>query len=597
MIRLKLLVIVFSLTWVVILGRVYFITIKSNERYAKLAENNTIKKEPIIPVRGIIYDRNNEPLAINKLGFSIELSPHLSYIKGEEILDETINFIVQELQGFDFAELKERYKKLDSPYNHENVDIIPFINYEDFTEHYTKMSLKEHLHIRPTTLRHYPNGKIASHILGYVSNADKYDRDIPRETRIIGAIGKTGLEKFYNKELEGTLGEREYQVTAYNEEITELSRTEASTNQDLILHLDIRLQRFIHEMFGEQKSGAVIVMDATNGGIIAAGSYPEYDINKFVTGISPKEWKEMIEDFNHPFINKISNSLYPPGSIIKPNVALEFLEHPSIDRFTTFDCSGNFEFGNRNFRCWKLSGHGKVNLRKSLRESCDIYYYKGSQRVGINSIADKLKAFGFGRKTGIDLPNEFIGIVPSKEWKLEKFGKTWFTGETFITAIGQGSFLASPIQVARNMSLLATGKLPRPSFAKKIGSQDILPKYEEPFSKSDIANISHVRKALTDVLNAPYGTASTYIDAPILVAGKTGTAQVVSIPQDEKKRMKESELEFYHRSHAWLTTYAPANNPKYVVIALIEHGGHGGSAAGPIIGQIYQKMFELGYFD
>lgn len=596
MMRLKIIIAIFLITWTILISRVYFITVKSSERYEKLAEKNTIKKESIIPVRGIIYDRNREPLAVNKLGFSIEVSPHLSYKRKEPILDEILKNIVKELDGFTFEDLKKRYKKLDSPYSFENVEVIPFIPYQEFVKHYTKMSLHENLFIKPTTLRHYPNGNVASHILGYVSKADKYNRDIPQETRIIGTIGKAGLEKYYNKELEGELGFREYQVTAYNEEIAEISRKEASNNQDLVLNLDVKVQRLIHEMFSDSKFGAAIVMDAETGGIIAAGSFPEYNINKFVTGISSKEWKKMIEDFNHPFINKLVNSLYPPGSVIKPTVSLKFLESNHIDKHTKFECTGDYEFGNRNFRCWKKDGHGHVDMRESVRESCDIYYYKGSYKVGIDQIAEKLRSFGFGEQTGIDLPNEFLGIVPDKEWKLERYGKRWFIGETFITSIGQGSFLTSPMQIAKNTALLATGKMPKPSVAHKIKGKEVIPEFEEPFSESDKRHIDFIRKSMADVTNTPFGTATKYIDTPIIIAGKTGTAQVIGIPQGEKERMKESELEFYHRSHAWLTTYAPANDPKYVVTVLVEHGGHGGHAAGPIVSRIYQKMYELGYF-
>lgn len=596
MIRLKTLLAIFIIVWGVLLGRVYYLTIKSHERYEKLARKNTIKEEAILPVRGAIYDTKQTPLAINKLGFSISLPPHLLHKSKLKDLNSSIDFIVKELDGFSKEELLKKYKQLDSPYNHDDVEIIPFVDYNDFVHHYTKMNLHNIIKIKPTTLRHYPFGNIASHIIGYVSKADKYDRDIPRESRIVGILGKTGLEKYYNKNLEGELGYRRYQVTAYNEEINELKRTEASKNQDLELFLDIRIQSLIHELFGKKLSGAAIVMNANTGAIIAMGSFPEYDINKFVTGISSQEWSVMREDFNHPFINKAVNSMYPPGSVIKQTVALSFLESPHIDRFTNFECTGGFEFGGRNFRCWRNSGHKKVSLRKSLRESCDIYYYKGSQKVGINAISEKMTKCGLGQKTGIDLPNEFIGIVPNKEWKMEKYGKTWFMGETFITSIGQGSMLVTPIQMARNTALIATSKMPQPMIAKKIGSRLTKANIEKPLTSSDHKNIQYIRRALIDVTNVPSGTAGQHIDAPILVAGKTGTAQVVSIPQDEKVRMKEHELEYYHRSHAWMTTYAPANDPKYVVTVLVEHGGHGGTEAGPIVSAIYHKMYKLGYF-
>lgn len=593
--NLKILISIFIITWIVLIGRVYYITVESNSHYAKLAERNTIKKEPIIPVRGIIYDRNGKPLAVNKLGFKVTIKPHLIR-KKSTALDETLNFLVKELKNVDKEELRTTYEKLESPYRHGYLEIIPFVPYDEFISHYTKLSLNENLKITPTTLRYYPEGKIASHILGYVSKADKWNRDIDPDTRVIGAIGKGGIEKYYNKELQGKLGVREYQVSAFNEEIKEISRVEASQNQDITLNLDIRIQKLIHEIFQDKLSGVVVVMDARDGGIIAAGSFPEYDINKFVTGISSKEWKQMVEDFNHPFLNKMVNSIYPPGSVIKPTIALAFLENPAIDPTTKFHCEGSFEFGGRSFRCWSTRGHGYVNLRKSIRESCDIYYYKGSYRVGIEAISKKLKDFGLGVKTGIDLPNEFVGVVPNKEWKMERYGRPWFIGETFITSIGQGSFLASPVQIARNTAALATGRMPYLKLAKDISGKEVETVYEDPMSPSDKKYISLIRKSMLDVVNTPYGTASKYIDTPILVAGKTGTAQVVGIPQGEKVRMKEGELEYYKRSHAWLTTYAPADNPRYVITVLVEHGGHGGHAAGPIVSAVYNKMYELGYF-
>jgi penicillin-binding protein 2 len=589
--RLKFLLVIFFTVWMVLIGRIYLISIKSNERYSDLAQKNTIKSEPLVPIRGMIYDRNGVPLAVNRLGFSISLTAHLSYKDRRDILEYYIDLIVSSFDGLDREALMEEYLKSDSPYYHDFVNVVQFVPYEEMLPQFTKLSQHDHIKIAPTTLRHYPYGVVGSHVLGYVAKSNARSGI----EKVIGFEGKAGIEAFYNTSLQGQLGERVYQVTAKNEEIAEISRVEPSKDQDLYLNIDIRLQELLHDLFTGVE-GVAIVMDVRDGSVLAAGSFPEYDINKFVTGISSKEWKGLIEDLHHPFLNKMVNSLYPPGSVIKQTVAMAFLESPLIDEKTDFFCTGSYIFGNRNFRCWKSSGHGHTDVRKAIRESCDIYFYKGSYQVGVNDIADKLMDFGFGRKTGVDLPNEFIGIVPNKEWKLKRYGKSWFVGETFITSIGQGSFLATPMQIARNTALIASGKLSEPTFAKRISGREVDPVVNENvFSPSDKKNIDIVRNAMVDVTSTPYGTASRYLQVPILIAGKTGTAQVVGMAQEEKTRIKESEMEYYKRSHAYLTTYAPYKNPKYVVTVLVEHGGHGGSAAGPIVTEIYNKLMELGY--
>ena len=591
MMRLKFLLVIFFTVWIVLIGRIYLISIQSNERYAELAQKNTIKSEPLVPIRGMIYDRNGVPLAVNRLGFSISLIPHLSYKNRRDVLDYYLDMIVGSIPGLDRAQLLEEYLKQDSPYYHDFVEVVQFVPYEEMLPHFTRLSQHDNIHIAPTTLRHYPYGTIASHVLGYVAKSNATEG----VENIIGVEGKAGIEAFYNEELQGVLGERTYQVTAKNEEIAEISRINPSSNQDLRLNIDIRVQELLSRLF-KGTEGVAVVMDTEDGSILAAGSYPEYDINKFVTGISSQEWKDLIEDLHHPFLNKMVNSLYPPGSVIKQTVSLAFMESPLVDEDTDFYCGGSWEFGGRNFRCWKNTGHGDTDLRTAIRESCDIYFYKGSYQVGINEIAAKLGAYGFGVKTGVDLPNEFIGIVPDKDWKLKRYGKTWFIGETFITSIGQGSFLSTPMQVARNTALIATGKMPEPRFANRIGNQRILPRIDESvMTPSDQRHIDSIRQAMLDVSNTPFGTASRYLQLPILVGAKTGTAQVVGISQEEKARIKESEMEYYKRSHAWLTSYAPAENPRYVVTVLVEHGGHGGSAAGPIATEIYNKLIELGY--
>lgn len=585
-IRLNIVYIIILAIAFTLLSRVYFLSIKSNTYYDELSKNNYIKRLYKVPVRGIIEDRNGEPLALNKIGFSISIKPHLRSLKYQEKLESIVDVIVKHFPQYDKNKLLKEYKRNDSAYNHEFIEIIDFIPYEEFFPKYTILASNEDLKIEPSSKRFYPYNETAAHIIGYVGKASKLEI-LNNEIAVhSGIVGKNGLEKFYNSKLQGELGYKDVKVNALNQEIEVLEEKDASTNNNIEISIDIKLQRYLQELF-DGKSGSIVVMDARNGEIIAAASFPEYDSNIFARGISQNEWNQMRNDFNHPFTNKIINGLYPPGSVIKMGVALAFLENGIPENFTV-NCSGSLPIGNRNFRCWKTTGHGNINFRSAIAESCDDFFYKGSLKLGINKISHTLDKLGFGQLTGIDQINEFMGVNPNKEWKEKKFNKPWYVGETVITSIGQGNMLTTPLQIARYTAYIATGKLPKPHLYKA--------NYEEP-KELDIPekHIDLMRKGMYDVSYGDRGTARRYITSKVPIASKTGTAQVVSIPQSEKVRMKESELEYFQRSHAWITTYGPFKNPKYVVTVVQEHGGGGGSATGGVASKIFDKLYELGY--
>lgn len=585
-IRLNIIFLIILGIMITLLSRVYFLSIKSNTYYEELSKNNYINRITKIPVRGVIEDRNGEKLAINEMGFSILIEPHLSSYKKKKKLEEAIDLIVKHFPQYEKKKLLKIYRKNNSPYNHDFVEVIDYIPYEDFFPKYTIFSTKEEIKVESSTKRYYPYKEVASHIIGYVGKASRMDVIKNELSSYNGIIGKNGLEKFYNEKLQGQIGYKDVKVNALNQEIEILEQKEPSTDNSIKISLDIRLQKFIQENF-KHKSGAVVVMDANNGELLASASFPEFDNNIFARGISVQEWNEMRNDFNHPFTNKLINGLYPPGSVLKMGVALSFLENGIEDSFTV-KCSGSIRIGNRNFRCWKSHGHGTVNFRKAITESCDDFFYKGSLRIGINKISNTLDKFGFGQQTGVDQVNEFFGVNPNKLWKEKKYKQPWYVGETVITSIGQGNMLVTPMQMARYTGYIATGKLPKPHFYKT--------NYEEP-KELDIPKryLDMMRKGMYDVTHHSKGTATRYINSKVTIAGKTGTAQVVTIPQSEKVRMKESELKYYQRSHAWLTTYGPYKNPKYVVTVLVEHGGHGGEAAGALTSKIFDKLYEFGY--
>ncbi len=592
--RIKFVLMVFVLVWISLLVRVYYISVQSNNYYEALANRNTIKFEYIPPIRGEILDRKGRPFAINKLGFKLQIAPHISIQKGD--LDKELDIIISMFPFMDKKELLKNYKKKDSYYNHHFINVVDFVSYEDAIPVYSKMNLNENIKLLPAPKRYYPNKKLAAHIIGYVAKSNKKDVENSLVAKLTGATGKSGIEKFYNNYLQGEPGEREIKVSAYNEEMEELSFKPPKEHRQLILSLDLRLQKELELMF-KDKAGAVVVMDV-NGSILAAGSYPEYDLNTFVSGISIKRWKELINDLDKPFTNKVVNGLYPPGSTIKPGLGLAYVSTTKMSPWTSFDCNGTMTLGknNRKFRCWKHAGHRKTDLIKAIRESCDIYFYKGSLRVGIEEMSNQLKKFGLGKKTGVDLPNEYYGTVPNKQWKMEKYGKPWYIGETLNSSIGQGDFLTTPMQIAQFTALMATGKLPQPHFVHTIAGKRVKDIVTEGIlSEKQMKRLPLIQRAMRDVCNHPKGTATHYLSSKVRLAGKTGTAQVIGISQKTKKRLKEHELAYFKRSHAWFTSYGPYENPQYIVTVLIEHGGHGGQAAGPIVSGVFNKLLEYGY--
>ncbi|MCR6575027.1 penicillin-binding protein 2 [Campylobacter insulaenigrae] len=598
--RLRLVMIFIACFFTLLLSRVYYISIKSNVYYDEIAKQNAIKTLPLAPDRGQILDTKGRPLAVNKLGFSVSIKPYL-YIKKQnrELLDKELQVIVDTFPDQNFTKLKKNYIKVDSYYNQDYIEIIPFIGYDDMIKHFTKLNLRENMQIKSTTQRFYPYKSLASHVIGYVGKANLNDMNENEIARLTSYAGRSGIERYYNEILQGVKGEKVSKVNALNKEIEELSYKKPSSS-NIVLSIDLDLQEYLAQIF-EGLSGAAIVMDVKTGSVLAAGSFPEYDLNPFVVGITQEEWSKLSNDLNHPFTNKLINGLYPPGSVVKMGTALAFLNSQKINEHQKFLCDNNFELGGRKFRCWKPTGHGYIDMNGAIRESCDVYFYKGALEVGIDFISATFERMGFGTKTGIDLPNEFIGTVPSKLWKQQKYNQPWYQGETLNTSIGQGDFLATPMQVAKFTAMIATSKSVTPHFLKSIDDNTtkiIFDNNESVFSTFELAKLPLLRRSMYEVANEEGGTTSRYLKkSPVTIAAKTGTAQVVGISQSEKKRIKEEELEYFFRSHAWITSYAPYEKPQYVVVVLIEHGKSGSSTGGPMLLKIYQKLIELGYID
>ncbi|HEY9190942.1 MAG TPA: penicillin-binding protein 2 [Sulfurovum sp.] len=591
--RFKFVVFVFILFWAVMISRLYHVSIKSNFYYEGLAKDNIERKQFLKPVRGEISDTDGNLLAMNQIGFSLSIAPHLR-VKNHE-LENVIDTLVETFPDLNRTVMLNVYKKHDSPYNHEYIKVVDFVHYADMIGAYPKLSLLDKIKIEAETKRYYPYGRYAAHIVGYTGRSNQKENEKDPVVKEVGKIGKSGLERYYNEVLEGELGYEVSKVTATNKAIEILERELPKDNRNIKLNIDIDLQKMIYERFGDQ-TGVAIVM-RTNGEVLSAVSYPSYDPNMFVGGISSKDWKALQNDLAHPFTNKFIHGTYPPGSTIKMGMALAFNKALPNYLATEEHCNGHITLGtsNHKFRCWSRWGHGKVDLRKAIRESCDVYFYNKSLKVGIDAMAKHLREFGLGVKTEVDLPREYSGVIPDKAWKMKRYKQPWYMGETVISAIGQGYDLTTPLQVARYTGLIATSTLATPRIAREVDGKKI-----EPEIKSmDFNNyyLNEIRKGMYDVCNTRKGTAySTMSDLPIVVAGKTGTSQVTSIPQSTKERLKEEELAYYHRSHAWFTSYAPYDDPQYIVTVLVEHGGHGGSTSGPIAADIYKWLYKNGYF-
>jgi len=595
-VRYQFIILVFVLIWTGMIIRLYHVSIKSNYYYEKLAKENIERKEYIKPVRGEITDVHGNLLAMNQIGFSISVMPHLK-VESQRLkaVGEALSDTFPDLN---LTVLYKVYRKQSSPYNHKFIKVVDFIPYADMMGAYARLSLLPEIKIEAETKRYYPYGKYVAHIIGYTGRSNQKENRADEVVNIVGKVGKSGLERYYNTVLQGELGYVVNKVTATNRAIELLEKVPPKDNKNLILNIDIDLQQMIYQEFARmQETGVAIVMRVT-GELVAAVSYPAYDPNLFVGGISTKDWRALQEDLAHPFTNKITHGTYPPGSSIKMGMALAFDKAKPGILETTEYCKGYMTIGNskHKFRCWKHYGHGTVALRKAIRESCDVYFYDKSLKVGIDAMAKYLRSFGLGVKTGVDLPREYNGVIPDKAWKMRRFKQPWYKGETVIAAIGQGYDSVTPLQVARYTALIATGNLVTPRVAKSVDGKPTEPESKpirfNPFS------LSEIHKGMYDVCNSKKGTAYRAMhDLPIVAAGKTGTSQVTSISQSTVKRLKESELAYYHRSHAWITTYAPYKEPQFVVTVLVEHGGHGGSTSGPMAAKIYEWLYAHRYFE
>jgi penicillin-binding protein 2 len=575
------------LLFLLLFARFSYLQVSQREHYHTLAEANRISIFPIVPNRGLIFDRNGEVLAHNYSAYTLEIVP--SKIGDLEALINELATVV-EIAPRDrkrFKKLMEESKRFESLPIRTRLSDVEVARFAANRYRFPGVEIKARL------FRQYPKGESASHVVGYIGRIN--DKDLERLEASDGLanyrgshhMGKIGIEQSYEKELHGITGFEEMETDAAGRVIRVISRTPAISGNDLTLSLDSRLQEVAEQAFGERR-GALVAIEPSTGEVLAFVSKPGFDPNLFVDGIDSESWDLLNSSIDRPLNNRALRGLYPPGSTFKPFMALAGLELNKRWPRHAINDSGYFSLpgSTHRFRDWKAGGHGVVDLHKSLVVSCDTYYYGLANDLGIDNIFNFVSQFGLGKKTGIDIEGEASGLLPSQEWKMARHKQKWYAGDTISVGIGQGYNLTTPLQLAFATAILAgNGTAFRPHLVKQVlnNNKEVVREIaKEPLYTLNLNpdNLQAVRNALVDVTR-PGGTAALAgADAAYVFAGKTGTSQVIGMKQGEK--YVESKIRERFRDHALFISYAPAENPKIALSVLVENGGHGGSTAAPI---------------
>lgn len=572
--------------------RLVYLQIVGHEHYATLAKENSVKIQPLVPTRGMIYDRNGKILAENTQSFSLELIP-------EQIddLDDTLERL-QTLLNIPNEKIEQFHKQRKRQKRFISTPLLLSMTDEEIAKFAVQRPYFTGVDIQSRLVRHYPYTDLAAHVVGYVSRINEAEmKTLPMsEYRGSSHVGKLGIESFYETQLHGKTGYAEMETNVQSRAINTFNTVPPVTGANLYLTLDIDLQKTAYDAL-EGYNGAAVALDVKTGGVLVFASRPGFDPNPFVVGIDYDSYQALQSSENQPLYNRALRGLYPPGSTLKPFVGLAGLEYNAVSFEQKTYCPGFYQLPNvpHKYRDWKHGGHGWVNMSDAITESCDVYFYSLASTIGIDNLHSFLQQFGFGEKSGIDLIGEKAGLLPSREWKKQQKKQNWYPGETLITGIGQGYLQVTPVQLARATATLANGgNVVTPFLVDKIVTQD------ETLSNQKAAsnviplkhvNVQNITNAMIDVVHDAHGTAKN-IGKKITyqIAGKTGTAQVFNIKQDAK--YNENAIDFKLRDHALFIAFAPAEDPKIAVAVVVENGGHGGSVAAPIAGKIIAQYLE-----
>lgn len=560
--------------------RLWYLQIYKSEFYKERAQDNRTRQSSMFSPRGFIRDRNGILLAENTPAYALALiREDCSDIP--KTLDQVALWTGQARDELQKAfELGKRRTK---PF--EEQILVSNISFELVAVVETHLGDWPGLRIAVRPRRSYAYGQTLAHILGYVARANEDELNNDASLQLGDDVGKQGVEYVLERRLRGEKGLEEFEVDASGRVLSSKVLAQPVMGEDLTLSISLPLQEAAAKAL-EGKVGAVVAMNADTGRVLAQVSLPSYDPNEFVVGISHAKWDELVEDDLHPLQNRPIQSAYPPGSVFKLVVSGLALEKGVVTPSSTVYCTGKYKLGQRFFRCWKRGGHGKVDFWKSLRESCDVYYYVVGEQLGVDRISEYATLCGFGARTGIELPHERSGLMPTSAWKLKRFGEKWQGGETLNFSIGQGYALTTPLQVARFVAALANGgKLLRPTLLLP-GEPDVV----GSLPLSDV-NRNLILEAMVATVEEERGTARLVRRQGVRIGGKTGTAQVVKL-MDRYEKKQTHEIPYKYRDHAWIACFAEKDGKRYAVAVMIEHGGHGGADAGPVAGAVLDAIFS-----
>lgn len=571
-----------------LLLRLWHLQILNADDYRNMSENNRLRFVPVAASRGTVMDREGKVLVSNRPSFSLAVIP-------QEVRDKNQLFDdLSKLLRLDRDEFEERWKRARGRAKYAPVVLASNIT-RDQLEIIEENKLRlPGVEIEMKPVREYTMGLLGAHLLGYIGEISEDDLNKKEfsEYNPGDYIGKNGIERNWESELHGIDGGRQLEVDARGRVLRTISETYPAVGNSIVLTINAAVQSEAEKAFGNQ-AGAAVALDVASGEVLAFVSYPSFDPSLFSGRLPPHIWQSYLADTRHPLENKALTGQYPPGSTFKIITALAGLEAGKIGESTSVNCDGSYELGKAVFKCWNKHGHGTTSLRKSLRESCDVYYYQLGERVGVDAIAATAQKFLLGSAMGIGLNNEKPGLIPSSEWKMKKYGKRWIYGETLPVSIGQGYVLMTPIQLASMIATVANeGTVYRPHLVKRVVDSDgkVLKEYKpEIMGKTGIspAHFRLVKQGLFAVVNEPGGTGGMARLHDIKVAGKTGTSQVVKLNASKRG------TPYQYRDHALFVAFAPYDKPEIAVAVVVEHGEHGGGAAAPIAGRMLRAYFDL----
>ncbi|MBF7730180.1 penicillin-binding protein 2 [Pseudomonas sp. N040] len=570
---------------VALVARMYFLQVVQYQQHVTLSENNRVHVQPIPPTRGLIYDRNGVIIADNRPSFSLTVTRERA--KDWPAILDTLSEVL-ELTAEERALYDKRMKQGRRPF-----EPVP-IQFELSEEQIARISVNQFrlpgVEISARLVRHYPRGASYAHSVGYVGRINEQELQKLDPVNYSGThhIGKTGIERFYEADLHGSVGYEEVETNARGRVLRVLKRTDPINGKDLHLTIDSRLQA-AGEAALSGRRGALVAIQPATGDILAMVSVPAFDPNPFVTGIGFNAYKELRDSIDRPLFNRVLRGLYPPGSTIKPMVAVAGLDAGVITPSSRVYDPGFYQLPGHShkYRNWNRDGDGSVNLEWAIMRSNDTYFYDVAHKLGVDRLHDYLSRFGIGQKVSLDLFEESAGLMPSREWKRARYRQPWYPGETLILGIGQGYMQTTPLQLAQAASLMATrGKWVRPHLAKMVGEQaPVDPNPMPDIELRDPKLWDYSRFGMEQVMHGPRGTAAKVgATAAYRIAGKSGTAQVVAIKQGEK--YDRSKLNERHRDHALFVAFAPAESPQIAVAVMVENGESGSGVAAPIVKQV-----------